>query len=138
MSRRVPESLGSRLVARTVSGLPDPSVLDSIPQDAPPTSREVLTAFLSSRDAGKWPIDISIAARWRRCRQVYDFDRRLSEALARTPAEDVPAEAIRLPYPIQYVSAALGIVPVLSFCHRLYPVLPRLSATGLFCRIRQP
>ena len=88
--------------------MPDPSVLDSIPQDAPPTSREVLTAFLSSRDAGKWPIDIFIAARWRRCRQVYDFDRRLSEALARTPAEDVPAEAIRLPYPIQYVSADLG------------------------------
>lgn len=108
MSRRVPESLGSRLVARTVSGLPDPSVLDSIPQDAPPTSREVLAAFLSSRDAGKWPIDIFIAARWRKCRQVYDFDRRLSEALARTPAGDVPAEAIRLPYPIQYVSADIG------------------------------
>lgn len=108
MSRRVRESLGSRLVDEIVGRTSGATDWDSIPGDVAATSPDAARVLLDTPRADLWPVDVAVAARWRRCRQVYDFDAALSSALGDTPVGDVPSEAVRLPYEIQYVSADVG------------------------------
>lgn len=135
MSRRIPLSKESKLVDSLVAdhqsvrwgSIPADATSDgdavrlacatamrSAFSDGTPTLDELFARGL----AGEYliPYDVTMAARWRRCRQVYRFDAELADALARTDhASEVPVDALRmLPYPIVGIEAPGLPTPIVS------------------------
>lgn len=50
------------------------------------------------------PYIISQMANWRKCKQIYDFDKTLYDELAVSPADRIPMDILsKMPYPIFYV-----------------------------------
>lgn len=118
MSRRVPLSRASVVMAELRRCSPQLR-WDHLPHDACSDDAEIDAAMRKAVDsyhaegygsdelADRWQSlslsDLVMAARWAESPQVFDFDPDLAAELASTEAGSLPAAAVELPYPIQYI-----------------------------------
>ena len=118
MGKRIPQTRADKALNKLLGAYPE---LRRLPEDVASMDMnfalaERICGALYPRGAvgssGMIPYELlKLWAAWRHCRQVYRFDRRLSQELREMELPgDMPTEALKkLPYPIMYVDAPFDV-----------------------------